>query len=264
MVDKEPYTDVRVRQALTLAFNKQKLTEEYYGGNALINGWPAQPGTEGYTAVEDMPAELQRYYIWSPQNNEDAKVLLDEAGYPNGFKTNVYVGWDSAEEIMLIAADDWAKIGVDCEVIRLDYSTFSGHQWNKTAPQMLITWFENTSAPACLAAAHGGMYPPHIASYGKVIDPVAEEVLQEWQSMWSPEDAAERAQMLKEEYLREIGLCWTIYTPTPYPLLFWWPWVKNIHGISTMGRGTDIGTAVKYKYVWVDRDLKYQMSGTRD
>jgi hypothetical protein len=82
--------------------------------------------------------------------------------------------------------------------------------------------------------------------------------------MWSPDQAEERANMLKQEYLREIMLCWTIYTPTPYPLLFWWPWVKNIQGISTMGRGTEVGTLIKYKYVWVDQDLKYRMTGTRD
>jgi len=262
--DVSPFTDVRVRQALTLAFNKQKMIEEYYGGNALLNGWPAQPGTEGYTPVEDMPADLQRYYLWTPQNNEDAKALLADAGYPNGFKTSVYVSWDSAEEIMLIAADDWAKINVECEVTRLDSATWSGHLWNKSSPQMIITWWENTSAAACLAAAHGGIYPPHVASFGNVIDPVAEEVLAEWNNMWSQEQAAERAAMLKQEYLREIDLCWTIYTPTPYPLLFWWPWLKNIHGISTMGRGTEVGTVIKYKYVWVDRDLKFDMVGTRD
>jgi peptide/nickel transport system substrate-binding protein len=261
MADKEPFTDVRVRQALSLGFDNQKMIEEYYGGNALLNGWPAQPGTEGYTAIENMPQECREIYEYHP---DKAKALLTEAGYPNGFKTNVYVGWDSAEEIMLIVADDWATIGVELEVVRIDYATWSGHLWNKSAPQMIITWWENTSAAACLAAAHGGIYPPHVASFGNVIDPVAEEVFGEYLSMWSPDDAAERAAMLKQEYLREILLSWTIYTPTPYPLLFWWPWLKNIHGISTMGRGTEVGTVIKYKYVWVDRDLKYQMVGTRD
>jgi len=260
-VDKEPFTDVRVRQALSLGFDNQKMIEEYYGGNALLNGWPAQPGTEGYTAVEDMPQECREIYEYHP---EKAMELLTEAGYPSGFQTDVYVGWDSAEEIMLIVGDSWKTIGVELEVVRIDYATWSGHLWNKSAPQMIITWWENTSADACLAAAHGGIYPPHVASFGNVIDPIAEEVFGEYLSMWDPADAEERAAMLKEEYLREILLCWTIYTPTPYPLLFWWPWVKNIHGISTMGRGTEVGTLIKYKYVWVDRDLKYQMTGTRD
>jgi len=261
MADKEPLTDVRVRQALTLGFDRQKMIEEYYGGNALLNGWPAQPGTEGYTAVEDMPADVRKFYEYHP---DDAIDLLTDAGYPSGFQCSVWVGWDSAEEIMMIVADDWKKINVDLEVERIDYATWSGHLWNKDSPFMIITWWENTSADACLAAAHGGIYPPHVASFGNVIDPVAEEVFGEYLGMWNPADAEERAQMLKEEYLREIALCWTLYTPTPYPLLFWWPWVKNIHGISTMGRGTEVGTIIKYKYVWVDRDLKYQMTGTRD
>ncbi len=260
MVDKEPFTDVLVRQALTLGFNQQRMIEEYYGGNALLNGWPAQPGTEGYTAVEDMPQAQREMYEYHP---DKAMELLTLAGYPTGFKTNVYVGWGEAEEIMMIVADDWAKIGVELEVVRIDYTTWSGYLWNKSAPQMIITWWENTSAAAVLWC-QGGAYPPGGPAFGNVIDPVAEEVFGNYLSMWSPDDAAERAAMLKEEYLREIMLAWTIYTPTPYPLLFWWPWLKNIHGISTMGRGTEVGTIIKYKYVWIDRDLKFQMTGSRD
>ena len=262
--DIAPFTDVRVRQALTLAFDKGKMAEEYYGGNALINGWPIQPGCWGHTPIEEMPEDLQRYYVWSPQNNEDAKALLTDAGFPNGFKTSVYVGWDEAEEIMLIVADDWAKIGVECEVIRLDYSTWSGHLWNKSAPQMTITWWENTDPWSCLCCAHGGVYPPYQSNFANVIDPVAEENWGEFLTMTQPEQAEERNNLLKQNGLREIDLCWTIYTPTPYPFLFWWPWLKNIHGISTMARGTEVGTLIKYRFVWVDRDLKYEMVGTRD
>jgi len=164
---------------------------------------------------------------------------------------------------MLIAADDWAKIGVELEVENIDYATWSGHLWNKSSPQMVITWWENTGADSVLWC-NGGVFPPGVSSFGNTIDPVAEEVYAEYNSMWSPDQAAERAAMLKQEYLREISLCWELYTPTPYPLLFWWPWVKNIHGISTMGRGTEVGPMIKYKYVCVDRDLKFDMTGTRD
>jgi len=263
MVQNEPFNDVRVRQALSMSINRQEILNEYFGGFAVLNNYPTQPGSEGFVAVEDMPPDLQRYYIWSPQNNEDAKALLADAGYPNGFKTETFVGWDMGEELMMIVADNWAEIGVELEVKRVDIATWTGHLWNKTSPAMIYVPCGNAS-PTSSLYMHGGGYPPHAACFGNIIDPVAEEVMQEFNTMWSPDDAAERAAMLKQEYLREIGLAWDAALPIPYPLKFWWPWVKGFYGTFSLGYNVAVGANLHYKYCWVDRDLKYEMMGTRD
>jgi len=263
MVQKEPFGDVRVRQALTMAINRQKMIETYYGGYAVLNNYPAQPGSEGYIPVEDMPADLQRYYLWKPENIEDAKALLADAGYPNGFKTETHVSNDTSEEVMLIVADDLAEIGVDLEVTRIDGATMSGMVWNKTSPAMVYTACGN-SMPHVGLYLQGGGYPPHLANFGNIVDPVAEEEFEQWTSMWSTEDLEERSQLLKSAYLRQIGLCWTAAMPASVPTNAWWPWVKNFYGTFSLGYNADVGSGLHFKYVWIDRDLKYQMTGTRE
>jgi peptide/nickel transport system substrate-binding protein len=86
--DREPFTDIRVRKALQLAINLPELAETYYKGTVdwepvgVIN--PAYTGFA--TPYDDWPQELKDEYAYNP---EKAKQLLADAGYPNGFDTDV-------------------------------------------------------------------------------------------------------------------------------------------------------------------------------
>jgi len=55
-----PFSDVRVRQALTLTINKQELIDDYYGGFATLDGqiYPPDKAWEPfYTPMAEMPSE---------------------------------------------------------------------------------------------------------------------------------------------------------------------------------------------------------------
>jgi len=207
-----------------------------------------------------MPPELQKYYIWSPENNVEAMELLADAGFPNGLQFDTYVGWGWGEELMLIVKDDWAKIGVDMEVLMLEYATWEGHLWNRSSPALIFCPHGGSSN----LRIHGGTFPPDMDAFGNVIDPVAEEVSSQLQNYQGQEDHEMRDDILTQEYFREIALCWDIYTPSPYPLLFWWPWLKNRHGVISLAWSLEVGSTLMYKYCWVDQDLKEQMTGSRD
>ncbi|MBP7263027.1 MAG: peptide ABC transporter substrate-binding protein [Spirochaetia bacterium] len=69
---REPFTDVRVRKALTMALDMQELVDKVLkGGQIPANG--LVPAMAGYTPVDG-----------NPFNPEEAKRLLADAGYPNG------------------------------------------------------------------------------------------------------------------------------------------------------------------------------------
>lgn len=78
---KKPFDDVRVRQAVAFAIDKQRLIESAYSGF----GEPATtmcPATMwGHLDIEDRKPDLAK-----------AKALLKEAGYPNGFDTSLSYG----------------------------------------------------------------------------------------------------------------------------------------------------------------------------
>ena len=73
-----PMANVKVRQALSLALNRQSIIDSVYKGAALMPKWLANPGTFGYgTTVFD------RAYAASPtltQNLAEAKKLIAQAG----------------------------------------------------------------------------------------------------------------------------------------------------------------------------------------
>src|SRR5215471_14550036 len=82
----KPFTDIRVRKALFLGFDR------YTGGKALFGitglrdpGGLMRPGTEFALS----PTELEKFPGFghnAEKNRAEAKRLLAEAGYPNGFK----------------------------------------------------------------------------------------------------------------------------------------------------------------------------------
>ena len=80
---KEPYNDVRVRQALSYAINRQEIMDFVSDGKGTAIGSSMFPAFGKYY----MP-ELNDVYS---QDIQKAKELLTEAGYPDGFTMNVTV-----------------------------------------------------------------------------------------------------------------------------------------------------------------------------
>ena len=84
---KAPFDDVRVRRAIMLAIHRQPLIETFNLGNATL-GLPMPPGTwYGLSSEEAAQAHGFRELNGEkhPDDIAEAKRLLTEAGYPDGF-----------------------------------------------------------------------------------------------------------------------------------------------------------------------------------
>src|SRR5947208_1040933 len=113
----KPFTDARVRKALTLGLDR------YTGGRVLHPltglrdvGALARPGTEWAMS----PGELEKFPGSgrdAEKNRAEAKRLLAEAGYPNGFKVvlknrNIRLPY---QDWAVFVIQEWPKIGVEAE-----------------------------------------------------------------------------------------------------------------------------------------------------
>jgi len=76
-------------------------------------------------------------------------------------------------------------------------------------------------------------------------------------------DPAEQSEIRRIENLREIDLCWEIPIPTPAWFLFWTPWLKGYAGEVSVGPDPVENSGV-LRYVWVDQDLKEEITGQKD
>jgi peptide/nickel transport system substrate-binding protein len=78
-VTRKPYDDVRVRQALNYAINREDMNKFLYQGLATIANSPIPPTIPGYDP------SLKPY----PFDPDKAKQLLSDAGHADGFEANM-------------------------------------------------------------------------------------------------------------------------------------------------------------------------------
>jgi len=123
-VDRAPYNDVRVRQALSMAINRDVVAEVINRGDASLYG-PFPWGLAGYTTRADYSyASLGPNYQYNPKK---AKELLAAAGYPSGFDMELewaeFQGWTFNEFVQLVARY-FGDVGVRVKLKQLETSTW--------------------------------------------------------------------------------------------------------------------------------------------
>lgn len=132
---KKPFDDVRVRQAISYAINKEDIISGVYNNIGKLTNTPITPGMLGSTP------DIKGY----PYDPNKAKDLLKEAGYPNGIKTTI---WTSDKKEMVTLAEviesQLKGIGIDVEVNVLEFASFYD-EINKGNQDMFINYWGNLS-----------------------------------------------------------------------------------------------------------------------
>jgi peptide/nickel transport system substrate-binding protein len=126
-IDKPPFNDVRVRRALSRATSLAEIFES----NAFSQGhWVPNPAVPAASAewsipIDQLGPEGRKLYEHS---TADAKRLLAEAGYPNGFKAQVESPGTAYGPDFLDAAQilvkNWKAAGIDAELKLKEYGAF--------------------------------------------------------------------------------------------------------------------------------------------
>jgi peptide/nickel transport system substrate-binding protein len=124
-VDKEPFDDVRVRQAMRLAVDRPGMIEQVFSGHGQIANDMFAPYDPDYPS--DLP---QR-----EQDIEEAKRLLAEAGYPDGLTVELVTApiQSGAVEAAQVFAQQAKAAGITIDIRRVDTTTFFGEnylQWD--------------------------------------------------------------------------------------------------------------------------------------
>ena len=136
-----PFSDLRVREAIDLALNRDRFVDAIWGGEGKYNGPVAWP-LERWALPQD---ELRRLY---PHDQERARGLLAEAGYPDGFtvkmtlpETESTAVFDVPKVASLIA-DDLSTVGIRVQLHEVELGVFIA---NRLLPgNFEMTLFPNT------------------------------------------------------------------------------------------------------------------------
>jgi len=129
----EPFNNLQVRQAINHAVDREALLRVAGGGTPLYGVYP--PGMPAYDPD----------FIPYPYDPEKAKALLEEAGFPDGFETQLYYSSETSAWVTIapIIQQQLAQIGVNVELVPLSHTAFIAEV---NTPQKVPLGFQSWAA----------------------------------------------------------------------------------------------------------------------
>ncbi len=230
-----PLKDVRVRRALSMAINRQAIVSRLLDGVAIPAG--------GLLPDEFFGANPRLTPM--PYNPEQARRLLAEAGYPNGFGLTIHGPnnrYIKDEAVLQAIGPMFSRIGIETRVMTLPWATFAAQASapNYSFSVMLVGWGAGTgevSSPlrSLLATVNreAGM---GASNRGRYSNPRMDEVLATALATVNDQRREQLLQEASEIAINDVGLI-----PLHYQINVW----AMRRGLSYQAR-TDENTLAYY------------------
>jgi|GEM_PF-1756379 len=181
-----PFDDLRVRQALNYALDKEALIRDILGGAAQRSYSPLSPQFGDYYAGDEV-----QHYDYDPDR---ARALLAEAGYPDGFQSTIYtntgrVGQLKPVEMSQFIQANWRDVGVECDIEAMEWSAFEQRRSAGEFPIATRGWTPSTGDPdgVLFQNFHSSMVPPTQRNVAFLQDPEVDRLLELGASTLDPE-----------------------------------------------------------------------------
>ncbi|MFC1921278.1 ABC transporter substrate-binding protein [Chloroflexota bacterium] len=247
--DNEPFTDIKVRQALQMAVNLEELADVYYGGTVGPEPYGMiGPSLNGYfTPFDEWPQEVKDTYAYNP---EGAKALLAEAGYPDGFQTHALASTTSDTDLLQLMNAYFKDINVDLELQIVEYGTFSALSRGGKGDQMIVS---GTSFSWPITRCLGRGFSTYIINYTHNNDSVFDEM---YNSYSTSLDEEERRLIAVEANDYAIAQHWRVIGVPTQVFAMYQSWFKGYSGENPIG---GMATSQYMSRMWIDQDAKKVM-----
>jgi peptide/nickel transport system substrate-binding protein len=199
-VSKPPFNDVRVRKAVALATDREKMIE------IAVEGWGVHGGFIGPHTLYGLPAEeLQKYPQFGTdmqKRQAEAKRLLAEAGYAKGLEVELMVRRGPLyERGALPRQDDLKKLGINLKLTLVDTAANSDRQKKSD--------FEANTAPASVHMDEPDLYYARFtcdapSNYGKYCSPEFDQLFDDQSRVFDLEKRAEITRKMERFLLEDV------------------------------------------------------------
>lgn len=237
-----PFNDKRVRQALSLALDRQAFRLAYGPLDlTYLTGPIDSKGTWGIpvTDVEKLPG----YRSDKTADIEEAKRLLKAAGIPDGFKFKVLTSAGASADDASLAVDQWRKIGLDPS---LDVVSLNGAADKEIRGDFAISfraWTDPLDDPNIILMAKA--YSKGTENFGKYANPTLETLFEQQQREFDLTKRKELVRKIQDVMIDDVPLIKLIQRSYVQAT---WLEVKDMH----LGPGLHYGFG-DFDYIWLDR-----------
>ena len=218
-VQREPFSDLRVRQALSLAIDRDEFVKTFTGGKG---GWALCGAIAGLFTQAETKAMLH----YDPAQ---AKQLVAQAGYPNGADVEfIYPGklyGDLYISEMELLQSQLKKAGINLSLKNVEATAFG--QRKKSHDFQLTITPGSTIDGDVDAWVYGDFYPGSTKNYNNVNDPALGKMLDQQRA---EVDQSKRKTLLRD-IVRYINVekVWGLSVFYGVDWTFWQPEVKNFY-----------------------------------
>ena len=172
--DKPPFSDVRVRRAMSLAVNRPRIIDSVYEGVGALN--PSVPAAlKDWSVPMDQLGEGAQYF---KPDLPRARKLMAEAGYPNGFSATVdftTYGSQVLTDMVQLVLKDLKDIGIDAKLVTKEYGAYIATTFYGKYDSMAFGPQTGFQEPDNFL--YGQYYPGELKNHGHINDPVVADML---------------------------------------------------------------------------------------
>jgi peptide/nickel transport system substrate-binding protein len=219
--DQKPFNEVRVRQAMSLAMDRQGILDATAEGVGVFNP-PVPAALKEWSLPIDQLGEGAKYYKYDPK---EAKKLLAAAGYPKGFPASIcFHGYgstvlvDSAQLVLKYLKD----VGIDAKLDTKEYGAYISTCFYGKFDSM--TYGPQTPFLEPDNFVFGQYYPGELKNQSHINDPVAADLLIRQRRTF---DVAKRREVIHEIQRHLAKQQYYVQMPSGVYIAVWEGALKN-------------------------------------
>jgi len=177
---REPFNDVRVRKALGMAIDVEKILDYVLHGQAerITGPFPKQtdyydPGIPALAYDPEGALRLLEEAGW----RKDGSGRLSKNGQPMRFTLITNSGNELRKAILAIAQDSWRQLGIEVRTDMVEWAVFINERINKRDFDAVVLGWSMGIDPDLYQIWHSSQTGPHQLNFVGFQDPEADELI---------------------------------------------------------------------------------------